>query len=269
MMRKSSSRVPRQLTNFHPNTRLNMSTHELPQQLAKSTSGRLGKIAAFGLALAAIAPMAQALVIDTSALSISPTGILDLKDNALVWRNGSLATINGYLSTGINLAGLPPGAPGNSWWDGYQVQSSVAALDGNNGTATLVHGLGGVLNELDATLGGGPLLTSVQGVPVGITDVIVLFTCMGDADLDGFITPTDQFLLDNGTAQGLSGWINGDFDYDGTLSPTDQFLLDNSAGNGCVPPPAPGAVAAVPEPNSLVLLMAGLVGIVSRRKRDR
>ena len=231
-------------------------------------------IAKAGIVVAAVAfiatPVAQAtgLVIDTAGLTIAPTGRLNLKDNGLIVRNVSPAqntTINGYLSLGLNLAGAAPGGA-NAWWDGYGIQSTVAAPEGNAGTGTLLHGVGGTLNSLDISLGGGTLTPTFYGKTVAVTDFLATYTCMGDADLDGFVTALDQFLLDNGIAQNLTGWVNGDFDYDGALTAIDQFLLDNSIGQGCVPPPAPPlGAAAVPEPGSITLLMAGMAAFIGRR----
>jgi hypothetical protein len=58
--------------------------------------------------------------------------------------------------------------------------------------------------------------------------VLVRFTYMGDADLDGEITGTDYSLIDGGFAFGLSGWLNGDFDCSGLIDGTDYALIDNA-----------------------------------------
>ena len=47
-------------------------------------------------------PSAEAIVLDTGTLVIAPTGVLDLKNNNLIVRSGSVATLTGYITTGRN-----------------------------------------------------------------------------------------------------------------------------------------------------------------------
>ena len=251
---------------------------------------RFGKFGVLAVSLASVAvPMAQSsgLVVDTITATIAATGQFDIKDNAVIVHSGGglpgpiLAPNTGYLYKGANLSGLLPGTPTNAWMDGYGINSSTAKLDGGDGSGTLVHGIGGILNQYDASLGGTavfditlPALDTHQtfyGITVGLTDILITFTIMGDADLSGSVDAFDQFLLDNSIGNGgLPGWLNGDFDYDGAITAFDQFLIDNSVANGLsVPPPAPPLGAAVPEPAAGVILMAGVIGLLSQRRTER
>jgi hypothetical protein len=66
-----------------------------------------------------------------------------------------------------------------------------------------------------------------RGMGVVGGDVIVMYTYVGDANLDGFISGDDYSAIDfsAGTA-GASGWTNGDFNYDGFISGDDYSAID-------------------------------------------
>ena len=259
-------------------------SHPRQSSLFNTTWSRFSKFGVLSVAFASAAiPMAHStgLVVDTITATIAATGQFNIKDNAVIVHisvGGLLGPIlapnTGYLSTGLNLLGLAPGGA-NAWLDGYGINSSTGAVDGNSGNGSFVHGIGGVVNELHASLGGGPLFgATFFGRPVVTTDILIRYTCMGDANLDGTIDGVDQFLLDNGVINNLGGWLNGDFDYNGALDGVDQFLLDGAAIAGCTvlpTPPAPPLAfgAAVPEPSSTLLLVLGLTGLLNTIRSNR
>ena len=71
--------------------------------------------------------------------------------------------------------------------------------------------------------------------PIGPTDILVKYTYIGDANVDGQVDSDDfnQFLFgfNGGTADEV--WLNGDFDYDGDVNSDDfnYFLLGFNAYN--------------------------------------
>ncbi len=154
--------------------------------------------------------------ITTEALSIAATGALDLNDNDLIVRNGDIAAVTALVSSGLNLDAA-------GYWDGNGIRSGWAAAD----SAFNRYALGTALNNF----GGDPLLTTLDGVTLGLNDVIVKATYFGDADLSGTVTDTDYFLINDSLTSGQTGWVNGDFDYSGGLSDTDFFLLNNAYTN--------------------------------------
>jgi hypothetical protein len=83
------------------------------------------------------------------------------------------------------------------------------------------------------------------------SDVLVMYTYAGDADLSGFINGDDYTFIDAGFAGNLTGYVNGDFDYSGKIDADDYFLIDVNYTRQGAPfsaaAPLSGATA-VPEP---------------------
>jgi hypothetical protein len=121
-----------------------------------------------------------------------------------------------------------------------------------------------------------------QGTPraVGWLDngdgsVSFAFAAPGDTNLDWQVDVLDAAnVIAAGTfnAGDPATWAQGDFNYDGVVNVLDaaDFLTTGLYNQGFYnpPPAAVGAVAAVPEPTTWLLLAAGLtgVGVVGRRR---
>jgi hypothetical protein len=89
----------------------------------------------------------------------------------------------------------------------------------------------------------------------------------GDANRDGTVNLTDFSIL-GGPAnynQAGKGWNGGDFNDDGVTNLTDFSILGSPA-NYNVTAPNP-AIAAVPEPGTIALVMLSLVGLAGTRRR--
>jgi hypothetical protein len=85
----------------------------------------------------------------------------------------------------------------------------------------------------DGSLSGATIFTTFDGQSVNDGDVLVKYTFVGDANLDGVVDAADYEQIDNGfnsqgTATALSGWFNGDFNYDGVINGDDYTLIDNA-----------------------------------------
>jgi hypothetical protein len=59
-------------------------------------------------------------------------------------------------------------------------------------------------------------------------DILVKYTYVGDANLDGKVDASDYSRIDNGYLNQLTGWANGDFNYDGVVNGSDYTLIDNA-----------------------------------------
>ena len=183
---------------------------------------------------------------------LSVAGQLDLTGNDVDVVNGSLAAVTASAAAGF---------AGGTWNGPTGIVSTTAAADAAHLTA-----VGVIPNSVDG--GTTPLYATFDGRPAAASDVLVRFTLYGDANLDGVVNAADFTRTDVGSVTGLTGWVNGDFNYDGTVDGSDYALADNAFNQqqpGTVAAPA-SAVAAVPEPAGLAVLMAVAFGSLARRR---
>jgi hypothetical protein len=203
------------------------------------------------------------------ALSIAgapatPTAQLDLSSNvAILDYTGATpaATIRSQLIAGR-------GGPGfGATWTGQGITSSTAAAAEPESRSV------GYAENSSLPLGA---YTNFRGRPVDDTSVLMAYTRTGDANLDGVVNDDDVTIVGATYAPGVTqpSWALGDFDYNGFVDDDDVTLLgvfyDPSAPPiGEVPPHmhATAAVAAVPEPRSLLLAALAIAALLAWRAR--
>jgi len=180
------------------------------------------------------------LVVSTGSLSVASSAQLDL---------GNGTVVAGGISAVDLVADIVAGRGDGSWNGTTGITSSVAAASGGSRAV-------GWLDPGDGTMQ-------------------VAFSAPGDTNLDFFVDVLDaaNFVAAGkyGTGQAAT-WSEGDFNYDGVVDIQD--VADYSAtglygtGNYNAPSGAMG-IAAVPEPSSCLMAVAGLVGCGAAALRRR
>jgi hypothetical protein len=202
--------------------------------------------------IATIAPGGSRVLV-TGGIDLHDSGTLDLADNKLVVRGGDVAAISALLQSGLNGGG----------WDGSGITTSMS--DAQTSLATIGIATGEQTGHAGGTFG---------GVSVAATDVLVMYTYAGDANLDGTINPDDYANISfNDPNPGASGYYNGDFNYDGEINADDFALIDFNfnaqgapfgfAADGSM------AVTAVPEVSGVALSFVSFLSAFCRRRRRR
>jgi fibronectin-binding autotransporter adhesin len=204
-----------------------------------------------------------------NTLTITGSSSLDLSTNDADIHSTALSQIESYLESGYK----------NGTWNGSGIVSSAA-----KSTPTFT-ALGveenAVQNSRTGAYTSTPILSQWENITVALSDVLVKYTLMGDADLSGSVNASDYLLIDEGFESNnvLTGWRNGDFNYDGVINGDDYSLIDNvydlegttkfnavSAGPAEMIATDTAQITQVPEPTvSLIGLTA--VAFLGRRSR--
>ncbi len=209
------------------------------------------------------------LLIDDGASS--PQAIFDVCNGKLIV--DKTATTLSTIRSEIN-----SGRAGGSW-TGPGITSGAAAADVLAGGGTANTALG-YADNADAGMG----LTTFGGQAVNSNSLLLRYTVLGDANLDGKVDLSDFLSLRQnfGLTSGAT-WDRSDFDYDGKVNLSDFLILrahfGQSLPSGLVGASSPAAAAPitglspVPEPAALLLVaaslacMAGTACVALRRRR--
>jgi hypothetical protein len=182
---------------------------------------------------------------------------LDLTEGKLIVASGLLGSAAGGAYTGLQ--GLVQSGRHGGAWDGSGIVTSQA--EAAIGLTSIGVATAGQTGDAGGTFG---------GLSVSASDVLVMYTYAGDANLDGFISGDDYAAIDfNIAVPGASGWYNGDFNYDGIISGDDYAAIDFNIVAQGVPFATSSSVSgvnAVPEPAGTLALLAGCVAL---RRRAR
>ncbi len=205
-----------------------------------------------------------------SSLAISGGGVLDITNNHMyvVYGSGTdpVSTILGYLKSGYN----------NGGWNGTNGIISSFAQTKTNG---LSYGVGWADGDDGVHNVGNTLLTTGE--------ILLKYTLVGDANLDGTVNGTDFSILAANFGLGVTNWDQGNFLYgssvngsdfsalaanfgqgdsgaDGLVTPADIAALDAFAAANGLPAPV---IAAVPEPATMSIVLGSSIAALARRRR--
>ncbi len=198
---------------------------------------------------------AGVLTIDTASGSQ-----LDLANNAFV------VNYSGASPDSAIRAALISGRAGGAW-SGAGINSSTAnavAMDGSNLHKTAI----GYAEASSVTSA-----TTFFGEPIDSTTVLMRYTVLGDANLDGTVNALDfNAVATNFGSSTNREWSQGDFNYDGKTNTLDFMALATNFNQALPAPAAPLGLLSlgslVPEPGTGALLLAGC-SLLFRRDRRR
>jgi hypothetical protein len=192
-----------------------------------------------------------------SALTINGNAAFDLNNNFFIVNYGSsdpITTIAAYIKSGYNGGG----------WNGRGIISTAAQTPTNG----LLYGVG-YADGADNVVAG---LSSGQ--------IEVMYTLLGDANLDGLVNGSDFNILAANFNQSVTGWDQGDFNYDGLVNASDFNELAANFNQGVSGGASAGDVAAldafaaanglpinVPEPGTGLFVAVSVAAVLSSRRR--
>jgi hypothetical protein len=173
------------------------------------------------------------------AISFSYQGSIDLTNGGMIFDYDF-----GPVGIHYGLRSALQVARANGTWKGGGLTSSFAAA---NPTTTAL----GIAEKATAT--GNTNIEPILGQAADGSSILIRFTLLGDANLDGVVGPADLNLFAAHFGETDQVWVNGDFDYDRTVGPADFNLFAAQFGKTLSATPLVGggnvesAVSAVAE----------------------
>ena len=185
-----------------------------------------------------------------SSVSVTGFGAIDLATNSFVVDYSGASPVNAIrslLAQGYN----------NATWTGAGITSSAAA----------VPGAGTAIGFAEAPEVFATLPNTFAGQSIDSTSLILRYTVIGDANLDGTTDTIDFNLLASNFSSTGARWSKGDFNYDATVDTIDFNLLAANFSK-VLPADAPQSLGAlVPEPSAAAAVLSSLALLAPRRRR--
>jgi hypothetical protein len=204
---------------------------------------------------------------------------LDITEGLLILEGDQTSVVEDYIELGYMTAFGGDGDFNLSFDGDYTtVAASSSTLPGDlNGDGTIDAADIDTLTR-DCLLGNSPTCATMDLTGDGAVNAedhhelvtVILNTYIGDANLDLEFNSSDLVaVLASGTYENDvdSTWATGDFNGDGRTNSSDLVAALADGGYELGPKPAAGAVAAVPEPNSIALVLSAML-VISLRTRS-
>jgi len=196
----------------------------------------IGKLFVASGAAATLTPATTSTpsILNVNSFSLGSTAVFDVANNEVLINYGTgpdpITSIAALITSGYNAGS----------WNGNGIVSSTAQTTGAS------YGLG----YADAADPGNS-----ASLPSG--QIEILYTLLGDANLDGLVNGTDFNILAANFNQSITGWDEGDFNYDGLVNAADFNELAANFDQGsiiasvaAVMPATPVASSVLTTPNS-------------------
>lgn len=177
--------------------------------------GKFSTVSVSGGATLRLASGASSLL-RTGALSLAGGATLDLTDGKLIV-DAPAASKNAVLT---QMSAWIAAARAGGAWTGAGLTSSTAAANAQRTT-----GVGIMLNDSGS---GAAILGQFGGQTVTADSILVRYSYVGDADLDGAVDADDFFLIDAGYLAAATTYRRGNFNYDARIDIDDFFLIDRA-----------------------------------------
>jgi hypothetical protein len=207
-------------------------------------------------------------------------------------RAGGLTVSAGTLK--ISPKGTPNSPSGTSVVTSLSLTGGTTDLTNNSLIVDYAAGGGSLDNSIRSALHSGLLIsssadakhglgygdngalafTTFAGQPVDSTSMLVKYTYLGDANLDGVVDVRDLLALAR-HYHSTANWVGGDFNYDGTVDINDLKLLaaNWNAGSSVASPQLAPLLASlglpdvsVPKPTAMMIPLA-LFGLARRKRK--
>jgi hypothetical protein len=188
------------------------------------------------------------VAIEIGNLTVGTAGLIDLTNHDLIIHGGeTLSQVEALIVDGYD---------SGTWAGTHGITSSTAASTPGTGLGYATAGELGI--------------STFDGISVTSTDILVKYTYIGDANLDGEVNGFDLVALAHNFGASPADWSQGDFNYNGVVEGGDVGLYSTYVNSGTGGADgSPLAIVATPEPGSLAMLGVTSLVLLRRRKPSR
>lgn len=191
-------------------------------------------------------------VLSTRSLVVDPTGRIDLNDNDMIVEYApgfsQLTTVKNLITSGY----------ANGAWTGNGIDSKSAASNSSTHRTALGYAEASAIGITSTGI--------FSGQPVDSTSILIRYTLLGDANIDGTVDINDFTRLSTNFNQPSAIWTQGDFNYDGFANALDFNAIASNFGQ-VLGSALPDLAVLVPEPMAVGVMLLGIT--LMKRHRTR